>query len=257
MESLRRKDSEFKHQVALGRVPGWEVQRKFGMNNAVAAGTEEMWPLGVTRVVPTTAAVASASSDDAADTNTTGTGGWTLEIQGLDEDYLEVSETINLNGLGTVSTTQTFIRINRAVVLTAGTGEINAGNITINVGGNPQAYVEAGEGQTHQTHYTVPANKLFMVTNYTIGVGRMSGSTDLHILGQVRLNSGENDEAWRSITDIYLWNGGRHQNTESATVLPPKTDIRQKIVTDTSTQCYSIIGGYLVEIGPNYQFTTG
>ena len=149
--------SNLKEAVALGLVPGWRSFRKFGTNDSLASGTDEMWPLGTSRVRPTSAAVASAVSTAAAD-DVGSTGALTLTIEGLDANYLEVSETIAMDGTTPSATTQTFLRVNRAYIATAGTGQTNAGHITITVGGDAQAYVEASEGQTHQTHYTVPAD---------------------------------------------------------------------------------------------------
>ena len=234
-------------RVALGLVPGWENFRKFGMNSAVASGTEEMWPLGTTKVWPTSAAVVSVTSSSASDDgDPAGTGARTLQIDGLDSNFKEISETITMNGTTAVTTTQTFYRVNRAIVLTAGTAGNNVGNITGTISGNAQLYIEASEGQTHQTHYTVPAGKTLLVDNYSIRVGRMSGSTDLHILAQIRLNAGASDEAWRSISDIFLWNGGDHTNDSSVTAIPAKTDVRQRIISTAATQCSGIFGGYLV-----------
>jgi hypothetical protein len=167
-----------------------------------------------------------------------------MTIEGLDSDYLEISETVSLDGTVAVTTTASFFRINRMYCVTAGTGGINAGNITATIGGNAQAYIEAGEGQTQQTHYTVPAGKYFVVRQYTIGVGRMAGSTDCHILGQIKLEGA--DTSWRSISDIYLWNGGRHYNDAGVTVIPPKTELRQVITSTSTTQAHSIVAGYLV-----------
>jgi hypothetical protein len=239
----------FIEQVTLGLVPGVTQFRKFGMNSSVPSGTDEMWSQGAVRTLPGAAAVVVTSSDSIEDDpdkggEVPGTGAFTLRIEGLDANYLEITEDITLNGTANVNTTQSFLRVNRAYCLTAGTGEINAGNITGTIGGNAQYFIEAGQGQTHQTHYTVPANKYLVVTGYYVGVGRMGGSTDMHILGQVKLDG---QSAWRSLTDIFLWDGGRHHNENSATLVPPKTEIRQRIISTATTQAHGIIAGYLVE----------
>jgi hypothetical protein len=235
--------NNFKARVAMGLVPRWEVFRKFGMNDAVISGTGEMWPQGGLRTLPTSAAVAAVVSDSVND-DAAGTGAQTIIVEGLDSDYLQVSETVTMDGITPVNTTQTFLRVNRAYNVTAGSGEINAGNISISVGGDVQAYIEAAQGQTHQTHYTVPANKWLLIDLYTLGVGRMAGSTDLHILGQVLLYS---QSAWRTLSDIWLWNGGRHVNDNSATWVPPQSEIRQRVISTTTTQAHGVVGGYLVE----------
>ena len=236
---------EFRVSVAMGHHPGWSSFRKFGTNSAVTSGTEEMWPPGTIRVLPTSAGVVSVVSDSTDDdADPAGTGAWTVTVEGLSAAGLEISETVSLNGTSAVTTTASFYRINRMYNVTAGTGGINAGNISASIGGDLQAYIAAGRGQTAQTHYTVPSDHWVYVTHFALITGRMSGSTDLNILSQIKL-AGDNT-AWRGISNIYLWNGHEHRNTESVTGLPPGTEVRQQIISTASTQCVGIWGGYKI-----------
>jgi len=232
--------------AAAGYIPGWEIFRKFGMNDAVASGTEEMWSPGAVRVLPTSAgALSVVSSSTADDSAAGGTGAWTITVEGLDSDYEEISETIVLDGQVAVPSVGTdWFRVNRAYNTTAGTGEINAGNISISIGGALQAYIEALEGQTQQTHYTVPANKTVIVDNFTMGVGRMSGNVDLHVKSLIKLY-GDNS-AWRAISEIWLFNGETYSNNAGATLIPQKTEIKQQIIGNVNTQAFSVFGGYIV-----------
>lgn len=236
---------DFRSMVAVGKVPGWTAFRKFGMNADIDGGPEEMWPLGTIRTLPAAAAVASVVSSSVADDgDPAGTGAWTLLVDGLDSAGLPVTEVVTLNGTSAVTTTQTFFRVNRAFVVTVGANESNEGNITISVGGNPQAYIEADEGQTHQTGFTVPADKFFLVDTYIVTVGRLGNDT-LECLGQIRLNG--DDTAWRSISDLYLGEG-QYINPNSATLIPPLTDVRQLVVTNgTNRRASSVVSGFFVE----------
>ena len=234
----------FKIAVAQGKIPGWATFKKFGLNDAVTSGTEEMWPLGTARTFQSSAFVASAVSSDAADA-AAGTGARTLTIQGLDENHLPVEETITMNGLTPVVTTQTFLDVNRAFNVTAGSNEVNVGNITISLNSAASAYVAAGAGQTLQTHYIVPAAKKLVVSYFNIGVGRMTGSNDLHIRSQIKLF--ETDAAWRTKNDVYIWNGGSYRNGDSINLIEPKTSIRQQIISTTGTQAHGVWGGFLVD----------
>ena len=234
---------DFRVGVALGKYPGWRSFRKFGMNDAVVSSTaQEMWPLGTPRTLQTSAFVASVVSDDAADTSA-GTGLRTLTVQGLDADYKEVEEIVTLAGLTPVTTTQEFLRINRMFGSSAGSSEWNEGNITASLNGATQAYVETLEAQTHQTQYTVPVGHTVLVTGFTIETGRMSGSTDLHIVSYVK-PPGAN-QCWRAISDVYLYNS-QHTNDYAVAVIPEKYEIKQVIRSTTSTQCTGIYSGYLV-----------
>src|SRR5210317_1067052 len=83
----------FKIAVALGQVPNYEAFRKFGMNDVIASGTQDMWPSASVRTNPTSAGVCTVQSTDVADDgDPAGTGAWTVTVQGLDENYLEVAE---------------------------------------------------------------------------------------------------------------------------------------------------------------------
>jgi hypothetical protein len=146
----------FAEMVAMGRVQYWRMIAKFGRNTSIGATQEDIWVAGGVIVYPSVAIVASVVSDDAADA-IAGTGGRTVLVSGLDADYIEVSETVELAGLTPVATVQTFIRINTTQVILAGSSLENAGDITASLNGNVQTTIEATEGLNHDSHYHVPA----------------------------------------------------------------------------------------------------
>jgi hypothetical protein len=239
--------NSFEYAVALNYVPGWSAIRKFGDNDDVPnTGSEEMWPPGTARVLPTSAGVVSIVSTSTADDEAAvGTGGWTLHIEGLDANFDEVDIHISLDGTNPVTTTTELIRVNRAYFMTAGTNETNVGDISMSIGGNLQAFITAGEGQTSQTHYTVPRNHVALLNALNIGVGRMVASSDLHCASQIKTVGG----TWRSISDVYLYNGGSvFRNGDAIVVVPEKTEIRQVITSTSTTQCYSVWQGMIVDM---------
>lgn len=241
--------------VAIGAIEGYESFRKFGMNSDIGASTlEEMWTLGTIRTMPTVAGVVSLVSDSAEDDENEatppGTGAWTIRVEGLDADYNEISELVALQGTTPVNTTNEFLRCYRAYCVKVGTAGYNVGNITGSIGGNAQIYVEAQQGQTHLCAYTVPAGKVLLVSYYAVGVGRMAASGDANINGEIRLydeTSTNNYQSWRSISDIFLYNGQSHVNSTSYTALPAKTDLRMLIFSSSATQAHGVIGGYLID----------
>lgn len=239
--------SEFKLAVSLGLVPGWQIYRKFGLNDSISSGNQEIWPDSTPRVLPTTALLAVATSDDPQDDMVaiTGTGAWRVGVNGLDANGEEITDYISMRGAVSAFTTKAFLRINRAWVETCGTGEVNAGTITITIDGNPQAYIAPDAGQTLQTQFTVPAGKTFVVTSFQMGAGRMGGSTDLAVLSQVK--GFYPDSAWRTASAIYLWNGQIVINNTSVHLLPERSEIRQQVISTTSTQVYGEWEGYLVD----------
>ena len=68
----------------------------------------------------TTAETLDLSSTSAGD-SISGTGARQIELSGLDNNFDRISEVIDLNGLATVTTTNSFIRLNFAVVSSSGT----------------------------------------------------------------------------------------------------------------------------------------
>jgi hypothetical protein len=143
--------------ISRGAVADTSHINKFGYNTAVGSTYEPITDLG-TNVLPTSAGVVSVVSADANDDDGD-TGARTVEIQGLDANYVEQTETVTMNGTVAVSTTASFIRVFRMRVLSAGTSETNEGNITASIGGSEVARITAEQGQTLMAVYTVPAGK--------------------------------------------------------------------------------------------------
>lgn len=246
-------DAPFDVRVALGLVPNWTALRKFGRNDDVD-GNEEMWEYGTARVLPTSAGALSVVSSSVQDDNTTGTGAWTIQVEGLDSNYEQISEVITMDGTSPVaSASSDWFRVNRAYVVTAGTGEVNAGNIDITIGGNEQAFIENNEGQTHQTHYTVPVGKSLVVTGITLVAGTL-GNAHMIVESQIMLYRADGNSAWRSISAIDLTDGQTYSTQNSIpTILPEKTEVRQKLIfSGTNGEITGIFHGYLVDQG-NYE----
>lgn len=143
--------------IARGAVHDTSHINKFGYNSSVGSSYETITDLG-TNNLPTTAAVVSVVSASSADDDGS-TGAEKVEIQGLDADYNLQIEEVTMNGTTAVTTTNTFIRVFRMRVTEAGSGGVNAGNITASIGGSDVARILADQGQTLMAVYTVPAGK--------------------------------------------------------------------------------------------------
>ena len=154
---------DFLIEVSKGNVPGASCVLKFGMNEDIDSGSvpEEVWSYGGVYSFPTDVNIVRVNSTDAGD-NATGTGARTITIEGLDSNYEEVSVDLTMNGVAGVNTTQTFTRVHRAFVKTAGSSEFNLGVITIihQGAGTPiVAEIPGKMSQTQQAIYTIPAGK--------------------------------------------------------------------------------------------------
>ena len=241
--------NNLQERVALGLVHGWRWLRKFGMNHVVPGNSNpvDIWPAASVRTLPSAAGTLSIVSTDADDT-VLGKGGNTVTVQGLDANYDEITETVDLAGLTPAVTSQSFLRVNRAFVATAnaaGTGNgFNEGEITVTRGSDIQAYIEATEGQTHQAMYTVPAGHTLLIKGYRWTVGRMTGATDIQMKGEIQLFG---TGSWRVISDIYAYGPAGYSNPAGATVAPEKTELRVQCISSAATEASGIFDGYLIK----------
>lgn len=168
--------SDYLVEASSNNIQGTSVLVLNGSNQSVGTSYETLWEEGGIYVFPTSASAMTVSSDDSADT-AAGTGARTVLVQGLDSNYLEIQETITLNGTSGVTTTLEFFRINRVLVTSAGTGRKNAGAIFIGTGSisagkpaNVYGEIFTGDSVSHEGIYTVPANKSFHPYMLEIGV---------------------------------------------------------------------------------------
>lgn len=156
----------FDFEVSKGSVPGYSVGSFAGVNPNVGKTFETVWDQGGNFVFPTAGETWEVLSASAADTDSAGTGARKVVISGLDVDYIQQIEIVNLAGTTPVTTARTdWFRIRSVVVIESGSGEINAGDITIRVsgGGLVRSLIIALKGTTFNGFLTVPANKIFMV----------------------------------------------------------------------------------------------
>ena len=174
------KNEDFTLQVARGLVPGHTALSIFGYNGDVDTSEESVWPDGSTVPHPTVASVlniVSTSTDD--DGSPVGTGARTVYIEGLDDSYNTVSETVVLNGTTNVATTHSYLYVNQFYVATVGTGGVNAGEITAKVSTTLYDLIAVGYNQRTTAHYCVPAGYTAYLTSGIITAGQASGSTSI------------------------------------------------------------------------------
>lgn len=92
---------------------------------------------------------------------------------------------MTLNGTTLVNTVATdILRPYRMIVMTAGTGNGNAGNITLEnvAGGTIYLQIDVGANQTLSTFYTVPAGKTLYLLTWFASVGQAAKETKVRLL---------------------------------------------------------------------------
>jgi len=170
--------------------------------------------------------VATASTND----HSAGVGARTIRVEGLDGSWNEQSEDVTISGSTAVDLANTYVRVHRAYVLTAGATGTNSGIINIQTtDATLRACIPAGDGQTQMAVWTVPNDyshaQLICVT---AGVSKKQDAT-AEIQIRVRTNADTTDAAWRVLESFAV---GRKPDTilySVARTLSPKTDIKMTV----------------------------
>lgn len=155
-------------EVASGKVSEAVSQTMFGYATGLPLVTTLLlWQLLTDYTFLTSAQSLEIVSDNANDT-AAGTGARTVLVQTLDANYAKVNTVVTLNGATPVALPGTHLFFNDAILLTSGSGHVNAGNLTIRVagGGTNQGYMAAGFGHALNGLFTVPAGKIWVVQNF-------------------------------------------------------------------------------------------
>lgn len=173
--------------VALGLIPGYGRTTGLGLNPDVDTTTvpEDAWEGGSLFnwiITPVQCQIRSTSANDSA----AGTGARTIGVATLDSNLapefldargMPASRSLSLNGTTPVQLPAVIGASNGLLVLTAGSGETNDGDIILEdtVGGIVRGIIKAGQGFAHQAPYVVPAGYQLIVPQLLISVNKPNG----------------------------------------------------------------------------------
>jgi len=151
----------------------------FGLNNDLGTVVETVWDGGgqYEYIVTAEPLVIPAIGVDFA----TGTGARTVLITGLNAAFERIEEIVTVGGAPSVNT---FIRIFKAYVYTAGSDRSNVNFLDV-LGGNSARLLAqigvdgtgsnaVGRGQTYMAMYTIPAGKTGYIMQWTAGSGKQN-----------------------------------------------------------------------------------
>jgi len=189
----------------------------------------------------------SANDDDG------GTGINKIMIEGLDSTYAELTEEVTLNGTGVVTTSGSFLRINKCYATVAGTGGVAAGIITIkNTAGTPDTItyggINIGLTTCRNLIYTVPLGKTLYLTSITTASGAGGNAIKLNatiFTPKVRLFG---STVFIPQGEILTINGDIVRNLEVPAVIPAKADVKMSVQGDYDsggTLCIAAVRGWL------------
>ena len=223
--------------ISRGHSQGYRTLYKFGYNPDVDTQEETVWGNSGDYVWLDSAVTMFVSSTSADDTGT-GTGARTILIQGLDEDYNEIEETITLTGQTQVATQLSYLRIYRSFVTLAGSNEGTNGVIYIGssgaTGGVPNTTVYASVSIGNQTQiaaYTVPAGYTLYIDeiNFTAAVSQAQK------LVRCKFNSRDYESnVFRTRFVQVIQSNQLIQSFKYPQGFAEKTDLECRVSTDTS-----------------------
>lgn len=221
------KTEPFQLQVSRGQVAWHQAVVVFGYNSDIDTAVETVWPYGGLLSFPAAALQMKVSSSNANDT-AAGTGARTVYIAGLDASHNEISETVTLNGQTAVLTTNSYLHINEAYVVSAGSLNGAAGDIYIGTGvvtaGVPATVYDiiAYDYNKRITgSYTVPAGYTAYLEQGLFSSGSSAGGTS--VTGRL-ITRGTNDIRLTSAI-VTLNNGSADYAFEYPIVIPEKTTV--------------------------------
>ena len=167
---LSEKARNFFIEATKGNIQGQSTDNKFGENLNVGTSEEDIQSQGGTLIFLQEAEIINFSSTSGND-DIAGANARSIKIFGLDQNFTEINEIVNLSGTTSVNSIKKYIRIQRVKVNEVGTyGGVNTGTIqgTAFISGGVQIEIPATESQSQTTHYTVPAGKNLIMTSFRI-----------------------------------------------------------------------------------------
>jgi hypothetical protein len=252
--------NDIKTDVALNRISDQSVNNFFGTNPNIGTIEEDIWGMGGLYNWLATATTLEIDSNDLND-DATGLGAQLVVIRGLDANFDEQDEVVSLVGNGTsLATTNTFLRVNRCVVIQAGTLRgSNFNNLDIRASGGGVIVAEIrGVGATGQFNYgfgisqlglyTIPRGKNFIVQSFLVNVsgGKAVTINVFGISNPTTLGSAKN-----LLFTLDQLEGGFNSGKDVFDLVPEMTDIWVSGFTSTSTSAVDIRLYYkLVDIPP-------
>ncbi len=225
------KTEPFELQVARGQISWHNRVHKFGFNSSINDAEETIWDVGGIYSYPSTAVKMTATSTDGANDEDV-----QVNIQGLDADYNEISETVTLNASGTEETNSFFLRVFRASI--QGSQE-PSGTINITNTGTTYARVTLGDNQTLMCVWTVPAG----YTAYLLQKDVTCLTEANNKFGTIRLVSKEIGGVFKTKDKFAVENDHTEISYSIPLSIPEKTDIEVRAIGSSSNSELHVSAG--------------
>jgi len=176
---IRTINTPYLYQIAEGNIAEHTAVRRYGHNSDVGTAPETVSHIGAVMYYPAIAEILKIKSDDVDDDGApVGTGARTVWLQGLDNNYAIITDTITMNGTTAVDSNVAFLRLFEMKVVTAGTSGRNEGTITAygNDGTSKIDAIGAEENLSHSASFTVPAGQTLYIVSIVISDASLKGA---------------------------------------------------------------------------------
>ena len=237
--------------VPANTVTNVTLVQPYADNTTIGTSFETICNTNANQVLPVIAGadidVVSSSTDD--DGSPAGTGANTIKVTYLDDDFNQATETITLNGTTEVEMTEQNISfIQKAEIMTSGTGLAAAGAITIAdvTGGGVHAVIDAGSKESGNCTWKIPAGHTGYIHGFWYdvdAVGAGTGTAEIALqIAHAESSGVANSESWRTVAkvtvvendnDVVAATGGNQNNVGSFSfpgnvpfVIPAKAMVR-------------------------------
>lgn len=223
--------------VFTGGLPGISIANVIGVNTDIDTATTPECVITQGGMYSFLSAASSLEivSDNAADA-AAGTGLRTARLDLLDANYVQSTVQVTMNGITPVAISGTWLRINDLRTNTVGSGEQNAGTVTVRVagGGATQAVMLPGKGRAQQAIYTVPRGLRAFAVHAKVGIIKAKTSADANVELQTR--AAATGGGWITRNTVQVSVGGNVSDISNPPFPPPvfaTNDVRL-VVTDVS-----------------------
>jgi hypothetical protein len=240
-----RGERNFNLEIARGVVNGFSLVSVFGRNPVLNTSTyEDVWYSGGLITYLTVAVeLRIKAGGNVADT-AAGAGAQSIVVEGLDANFVAISETIVTNGdLASLPTSAQFLRVLKAYVLDTGTyGGSNTGDIIIETtGGVTVAAMEALISATQIAAYTVPAATTAFIYGFVVVVDS-SKNVEVQLLKRESADTIATPfTAWRLISQSVGVAGIVPINRADGPLrIPEKTDIRFSALANANASAINV-----------------
>jgi hypothetical protein len=242
--------------VSIGAIPGYANVSRWNERVFTTGTQREMSNFTGIRTLPTSGGEITIVSTSQADNGTTATGALSVRINYLDSDLEPQTTTMVLDGTTpVVSSGLDAYRFDGALVASVGSELDPAGTITITMDGNTQAIINAGQNESRESGFTVPAGKAFLSTHAVISSGVAGTTNSLDFALEYRL---QGSTIWYTLRSLEVYQQVISFDVVGVALLPAGADFRV-LATKTGAGTKDIDGyvqirGFLIDTATQGNF---